>query len=151
MWGFEMDVSKISISRVADPYRPEDRTTIYLRPALTIKRFRPLRQNIAPFLYQTLSAKITYNKFTHIDDRLQRTSFLDWSAGMGIGLGVAWFPWQRVSLSLRQGISLEFKQDDIATAALSNSPQDEPTTVKVLDNTFSLLIPSMRLLALFYF
>ena len=162
MWGFEMDVSSVSASRVSGPVRPpevrdsvtyhppEDRVRLQLRPALTIKRFRSIRSDVAPFWYQTLYGNFSYSRFPQRDEPIRRVR-IHWSAGVRLGLGVAWFPWQRVGLSLRQGIALEFKRDDIGTAALSNSPQDEPTTVKVLDNTFSLLIPSMRLLALFYF
>lgn len=161
MWGFEMDLSSVSASRVSGPrrppevrdgvttYPPEDRVLLRLRPALTIKRFRSVRSEVAPFWYQTLYGNFSYSRFSR-DEPIQRGR-ISWSAGVGLGLGVAWFPWQRVSLSLRQGIALEFKQDDVGTVALYNSPQDEPTTIKVLDNTFSLLVPSMRLLALFYF
>ncbi len=162
MWGFEMDFSHVSASRVSGPVRPpevrdgvtyyplDDRLRIGLRPTLTIKRFSPVRRTVAPFWYQTLYGNFSYLKFPQRDEPIQRGK-INWSAGVGLGFGVAWFPWQRVSLSLRQGIALEFKQEDVGTAALSNSPRDEPTIVKVLDNTFSLLIPSMRLIALFHF
>ena len=162
MWGFEMNVSHVSASRVSGPVRPpevrdgvtynspDDRLIIGLRPALTIKRFRSERRTVAPFWYQTFYGDFSYLKFPQRDDPIQRSK-THWSAGVGLGLGMAWFPWQHIGVSLRQGIAFEFKQNDIGTAALSNSPQDELTTVKVLDNTFSLLIPSMRLLALFYF
>ena len=109
-----------------------------------------MHRTMAPFWYQTLYGNFSYLRFPQRDEPIQRGR-INWSVGVGLGFGVAWFPWQRVSLSLRQGIALEFKRDDIGTAALPNSPEDEPATVKVLDNTFSLLIPSMRLLALFYF
>ena len=114
----------------------DDSIDIHLRPALTIKRFSPLRlkKDVVPFSYQTIYGIVSYWGAPS-NDRLL------WSAGVGLGLGVAWFPFQRVSLSLRQGIELEF--DHI----YFDPPKPD------LDNTykFSLNVPPMQLLALFHF
>ena len=142
MLGLELDISGVSYARLTYPMRTgNDDTgnhgTILLSPAVVIKRFRPLRSGVAPFSYQTIYTDIRYAR-THIGSSEDR---LDWSVGVGLGFGVAWFPWRRVSFSLRQGIELSYKY-------ASNVP---PKPELDHSHRFSLGVPSMRLLALVHF
>lgn len=106
MWGFEMSFSTIEAAwqRYTDR-NPETVTMVIgrLRPSIILKQFSPLRDDVAPFLYQTASASINRYSLSSYEDQSLR-----WSIGAGLGIGVAWFPFKRVSLWLRQGTYLQF-------------------------------------------
>ncbi len=105
----------------------EDRDAYLFRSTLTIKRFRSLQHDVAPFWYQAISTELAAIKFGGSLEHFKR-------ATAGVGFGMAWFPWQRTSLSLRQGV--EF--------AVERSPGPKSSSSTHLNL-------SMRLLALFHF
>lgn len=139
MLGVEIGTFRFRSSRTSLPDTNRDRNQVLIiNPALTLKRFRPLNQNVAPFSYQTIYGFVDYKKKNSSDRSIT------WSAGVGLGLGVAWFPFQRVSLSLRQGIGLRFMH--YTYDPLPDSP-DPATNTSTLDFHAS----PMQLLALFHF
>lgn len=139
MLGLEMNVSTASTAQVKRNERNEDRSSIGINAALTIKRLRPLRWSLAPFLYQTLYGTVARSKSP-------AQYSMQWSAGVGLGLGALWFPGQRVSLSLRQGLALELRNSKEESNFF-----DSPKAKLEEFSQFSIVVPSMRLVALFHF
>lgn len=140
MFGVEIETLGLSNSRISfNDKSIEDRenTGINISSALTLKRFRPMRWDLSPFSYQTLYGDIRY---ANVSTKGESTT---WSAGAGLGLGVAWFPFKRVSLSLRQGFALELKRHRLDPSPSSESHSNA--------STLALMASPMRLLALFHF
>lgn len=141
MFGVEIETLRLSNSRTSSNdkrIKNYEKTGINISSALTLKRFRPMRWDLSPFSYQTLYGELRYaNENT-------KGEFTTWSVGAGLGLGVAWFPFKRVSLSLRQGFALKLKRRGLAP-----SPSAEPHSNYY--NTIDFMASPMRLLALFHF
>lgn len=142
MWGFEMRLSTIETAwqRYTDR-NPETVEMVVgrLRPSIILKQPSPLRDDVAPFFYQTASASIDYFNLSSYEGADRR-----WSVGAGLGIGVAWFPFKRVSLWLRQGAELEFRS--VSTGGPPNSTDDFEG-----EKRLSLSFRSMRLYALVQF
>ena len=140
MFGVEIETLGLSNSRISfNDKSIEDHanTGINIGSALTLKRFRPMRWELSPFSYQTLYGDIRY---ANVSTKGESTT---WSVGAGLGLGVAWFPFKRVSLSLRQGFAFELRRH-----RLDSSRSSEPHSNT---NTLALMASPMRLLALLHF
>ena len=151
MWGFEVGAGRFSTGRRSYTDHNSEDTHFFVNPSLTFKQFRPLRHDIAPFWYQTIGVAVTYRERPEVIVRenpkeksyakILGEDFRRWSADAGVGFGVAWFPFKRVSLSLRQGIRLW----------VSRSSHDPPE--QDLKNTRDVFLSfsPMRLLALIHF
>jgi hypothetical protein len=142
MFGVEVEALGLSNTRRNfndESVKDSENTGINITSALTLKRFRPMRWELSPFSYQTLYGDIRY---ANISAKGKSTT---WIAGAGLGLGVVWFPFKRVSLSLRQGFALEIKRNRVDPDPFF-SPESHSNA-----NTFAFTAPPMRLLALFHF
>ena len=92
----------------AGPRERDQRYTslkLQLRP--TFKRYRPLRHRVAPYFYAQALGGFT-------DGREEESWYLDTTTtsrvelGVGLGLGADWFPFKRVSIGGRTGLSLRY-------------------------------------------
>ena len=80
--------------------RRYQRLCLEFRP--TLKRYRPLRDGIAAYVYGQGLAGFWGMK----RDRDDSVSMID--LGVGLGLGVDWFPLQRISVGGRTGLSTSY-------------------------------------------
>ena len=81
----------------------------YLRLQLSpaIKKYRPLKNRISPFTYGRVEARFSgYNR--NYDQDSQRVSS-EGRIGIGFGLGIEWFPFQRIGLGGQTGLSLGYR------------------------------------------
>ena len=81
--------------------RHYQRLCLAFRP--TLKRYRPLRDGIAAYVYGQGLAGFWGMKR---EDRDDSVSMID--LGVGLGLGVDWFPLQRISVGGRTGLSMSY-------------------------------------------
>ena len=97
MWGFEMNYSVVERAWQRYTDGNSTLTLVSIHPSLTFKQFvGPLRHDVAPFLYQTVHTKVN--------------NWDDWpDVGATLGVGAMWCPFKRVSLAIRQGVTLEFQ------------------------------------------
>ena len=140
MFGVEIETLGLSNSQTSfndKSIEDHENTGINISSALTLKRFRPMRWEVSPFSYQTLYGDIRY---ANVSTKGESTT---WSAGAGLGLGVAWFPFKRVSLSLRQGFALELRRHHLSPSSEPHRPSNT--------STLALTVSPMRLLALVHF
>lgn len=83
--------------------------SVELRP--TLKRYRPLRDGIAAYVYgQGLGGFSGSSRDDGGSTRETSTSMID--LGVGLGLGVDWFPLERISVGGRTGLSLSYSFGD---------------------------------------
>ncbi len=114
MWGFEMGYS--SVDHAWQRYSDENSTLTLLGiyPSLTFKRFvGPLRHDVAPFLYQTVYTNVAYRRE------------ISWDVGTTFGVGALWCPFKRVSLAIRQGVTLQFQSKPGPFYDLTSLPESE--------------------------
>lgn len=81
------------------------RLSLEFRP--TLKRYRPLRDGIAAYVYGQGLGGFSGSRADH---RESSTSMID--LGVGLGLGVDWFPLKRISVGGRTGLSLSYSFGD---------------------------------------
>lgn len=139
IWGFEMGLAAVEAAWQRYTDRNSEMVVGRIRPSITLKQLSPLRDDIAPFLYQTVSARIDRFSLSSREDQDMR-----WSVGAGLGIGVAWFPFKRVSLWLRQGAELKF--ESVSKGGPPNATSDFEG-----EKRLSLSFRSMRLYALVQF
>lgn len=120
--------------------------SLQLRP--TFKRYRPLRHQVAPYFYgQALGG------FTDKDEEywyLDTTIGSMVELGVGLGLGVDWFPFKRVSIGGRTGLSLRYgfgESKRWVESSTSGEFRKYPSTDREL--SFEILRPELT--ALVYF
>ncbi len=81
----------------------------YLRLQLspTIKHYRPLKNGIAPFTYGRVEAGFSgYRRDYSLNSQHGSSGG---HIGIGLGLGVEWFPFQRISLGGQTGLRLGYR------------------------------------------
>lgn len=78
---------------------------LQLRP--TIKRYRPLRNGIAPYVYYQALGGFSGSRREDLEPFRERSSSMI-ELGVGLGLGVDWFPLKRISVGGRTGLSLRY-------------------------------------------
>ena len=89
---------------------------LQLRP--TIKHYRPLHDRIAPFTYGQIEAGFGgYKRDTEPHE--QYTSRRG-NIGIALGLGIEWFPFQRISLGGQTGLSLGYRYSQSDTRGDTN-------------------------------
>ena len=78
-----------------------------LRP--TIKHYRPMHDRVAPFVFYQAHAgfSASWSRLPDIDPETQRIRTKS-DLGIALGLGVSWFPFQRISLSGQTGLDLSY-------------------------------------------
>lgn len=129
-----------------DPWsdRQSHRLRLELRP--TLKRYRAQRNRVAPYLYYQGLAGFSGHRSEH-GDREASSSMVN--LGVGLGLGVDWFPFQRVSIGGRTGMNLSYRFGEL-TGSVTRSP-GEVERVPSTDRTLSLRTLRTDLTALVYF
>ena len=80
--------------------------SLWLQLSPTIKQYRPLNQQIAPFTYCQFEAG--FSGFKRDDGLDFQNGSSGGNIGVALGLGVEWFPFQRISLGGQTGLSLGY-------------------------------------------
>ena len=120
--GLEVGVSWSYADSTANADDPDPTTLqthslrLHLRP--TIKHYRPLHDRIAPFTYGQVDAAFSGSKRDSDPHTQQGGSY--GSIGLALGLGVEWFPFQRISLGGRTGLSLGYHYSQYDTRGYNN-------------------------------
>ena len=91
---------------------------LYLQLRPTIKHYRPLHDRVAPFMYGQVDAGFRGYK-QDSDPHTQRGSSSG-NIGLALGLGVEWFPFQRISLGGQTGLSLDYRYRQSDTRGYNN-------------------------------
>lgn len=115
--GLEIDVSFHYSDRTSDDLENLDRNdtrsqsrylSLQLRP--TVKHYRPMHDRVAPFVFYQAHAGFSRSWARHeeIGSRMTRSTRNNSDLGIALGLGVDWFPFQRISLSGQTGLDLSY-------------------------------------------
>ncbi len=120
--------------------RRYQRLCLEFRP--TLKRYRPLRDGIAAYVYGQGLAGFWGMK----RDRDDSVSMID--LGVGLGLGVDWFPLQRISVGGRTGLSMSY---GFGESSRSSSLPGEVDTYLSTDRALYLRAFVSKVTALVYF
>ncbi len=120
--GLEVGVSWSYADSTANADTPYPTTLqdhyLSLRLGPTIKHYRPLHDRIAPFTYgQVIAGFRGYKR--DIDLYRQRGSSSG-NIGLALGLGVEWFPFQRISLGGQTGLNLGYRYAQYDTRGDNN-------------------------------
>jgi len=103
IWGLEVDYS-LAERAWRQSTDNSTLTIVSVRPSLVFKQLRPMRRDVAPFLYQAIYTGIHYMKTS------PEAGDTNWDVGATLGVGAMWFPVKQVSLVVRQGVTLEFQE-----------------------------------------
>ena len=119
--GLEVGVSWSYADSTANADDPDPTTlqnhylSLQLRP--TIKHYRPLHDRIAPFTYgQSIAGFRGHKRDIRVTYRQRGSS--SGNIGLALGLGVEWFPFQRISLGGQTGLSLGYRYGQYDTRRL---------------------------------
>ena len=85
---------------------PITRHSLRLQLSPTFKQYRPLNEQIAPFTYCRFTAG--FSGFLRDDGLDFQNGSSVGNMGAALGLGVEWFPFQRVSLGGQTGIGMDY-------------------------------------------
>ena len=117
--GLEIDVSSYYSEYTFDDPENLDRHNsqfqhrslrLQLRP--TIKHYRPLHDQVAPFVfYQAHAGFSVWDRQEEIGSMMTQSTRSNSDLGIALGLGVDWFPFQRISLSGQTGLDLSYLYD----------------------------------------
>ena len=117
--GLEIDVSsrysEYTSEDLDNPDRNDSRSQsrslrLQLRP--TIKHYRPMHDRVAPFVfYQAHAGFSVWDRQEEIGSRMTQSTRSNSDLGIALGLGVAWFPFQRISLSGQTGLDLSYRSN----------------------------------------
>ena len=134
----------------AGPRKRDQRyTTLKLQLRPTFKRYGPLRHRVAPYFYaQGLGS--------FMDGREEESWYLDTTTtsmvelGVGLGLGADWFPFKRISIGGRTGLSLRYGFGE-SRRWVESSTSGEFRKYPSTDRELSFKILRSELTALVYF
>lgn len=115
--GLEIDFSSYYSDRTSEDLDNPDRydsqsqsrsLRLQLRP--TIKHYRPLHDQVAPFVFYQAYAGFSgfWDRQEEIGSRMTQHTRSSSDLGIALGLGVDWFPFQRISLSGQTGLDLSY-------------------------------------------
>lgn len=115
--GLEIDVSSYYSDRTSDDLENLDRNDtqsryhslrLQLRP--TIKHYRPMHDRVAPFVFYQAYAGFSgfWDRQEESGSRMTQYTRSSSDLGIALGLGVDWFPFQRISLSGQTGLDLSY-------------------------------------------
>ena len=117
--GLEIDFSLYHSDRTSDDLENLDRNDtqsqyrslrLQLRP--TIKHYRPLYDQVAPFVfYQAHAGFSVWDRQEEIGSMMTQSTRSNSDLGIALGLGVDWFPFQRISLSGQTGLDLSYRSN----------------------------------------
>ncbi|MCE2448268.1 MAG: hypothetical protein J4F35_07760 [Candidatus Latescibacteria bacterium] len=119
--GLEVGVSWSYADSTLDADDPDPTTlqrhylSLQLRP--TIKHYRPLHDRIAPFTYGQVEAGFRGSKR---DSPFTQHGSSSGNIGLALGLGVEWFPFQRISLDGQTGLRLGYRYSQSDTRGYNN-------------------------------
>ena len=92
--------------------------SLYLRLRPTIKHYRPLHDRVAPFMYGQVDAGFSGLKWDF--DPSTQYGGSSGSVGIALGLGIEWFPFQRISLGGQTGLRLGYRYSQFDTRGDNN-------------------------------
>ena len=115
--GLEIDISSYYSDRTSEDLENLDRNDtqsqyrslrLQLRP--TIKQYRPMHDRVAPFVFYQAHASFYgfWDRQEEIGSRMTQRTRSRSDLGIALGLGVDWFPFQRISLSGQTGLDLSY-------------------------------------------
>ena len=115
--GLEIDVSSYYSEYTFDDPENFDRDNtqfrslrLQLRP--TIKHYRPLHDQVAPFIFYQAHADFYFlDRQSDIKSGIRPFRADERDLGIALGLGADWFPFQRISLSAQTGLDLSYLYD----------------------------------------
>ena len=112
--GLEVGVSWSYADSTADAddlaSEPITQHSLRLQLSPTFKKYRPLNKQIAPFTYCRFKAG--FSGFKREDGLDYQNGSSVGNIGIALGLGVDWFPFQRISLGGQTGIGLDYYYRD---------------------------------------
>lgn len=118
--GLEIDVSARYSEYTSDdldnPNRYDTRSQhrslrLQLRP--TIKHYRPLHDQVAPFIFYQAHADFYFrDRQSDINSGIRLFRADERDLGLALGLGADWFPFQRISLSTQTGLGLSYRYEE---------------------------------------
>ena len=80
---------------------------LQLRP--TIKQYRPMHDRVAPFVFYQVHADFSFwDRQEESGSRMTQSTSSNKDLGIALGLGVEWFPFQRISLNGQTGLDLSY-------------------------------------------
>ena len=83
---------------------------LQLRP--TVKQYRPMHDRVAPFVFYQVHADFSvWDRQEETGPRMTQSTRSNSDLGIALGLGVAWFPFQRISLSGQTGLDLSYRSN----------------------------------------
>ncbi|MYA21685.1 MAG: hypothetical protein F4Z30_02345 [Gemmatimonadetes bacterium] len=81
---------------------------LQLRP--TVKQYRPMHDRVAPFVFYQVHADFSvWDRQEETGSRMTQSTNSNSDLGIALGLGVDWFPFQRISLSGQTGLDLNYR------------------------------------------
>ncbi len=106
MWGIELEKLWGVYERIdfGTGFRETKENQSSVRVSLTRKRLRAVNEKVSLFGYQ--SAFFNWDERRWGDRREFGVRYLD--LGLGFGLGVFWYPADRIGIALRQGLEFDF-------------------------------------------
>ena len=120
--GLEVGISWSYADSTANADAPDPTTfqthSLYLRLHPTIKHYRPLHDRVAPFMYGQVQAGFAGSKRDSDPDTQRGGSSGD--IGIALGLGIEWFPFQRISLGGQTGLRLGYRYIQSDTRGYNN-------------------------------
>ena len=118
--GLEIDVSSYYSEYTLDDPENFDRDNtqfqyrslrLQLRP--TIKHYRPLHDQVAPFIFYQAHADFYFrDRQSDINSGIRLFRAYERDLGLALGLGADWFPFQRISLSAQTGLGLSYRYEE---------------------------------------
>ena len=118
--GLEIDISSYYSEYTFDDPENLDRDNsqfqyrslrLQLRP--TIKHYRPLHDQVAPFIFYQAHADFYFlNRQSDINSGIRPFRADEGDLGLALGLGADWFPFQRISLSCQTGLGLSYHYEE---------------------------------------
>ena len=117
--GLEIDFSLYYSERTYDDLENLDRNdtqsqyrSLWLQLRPTVKHYRPLHDQVAPFVFYQVHADFSvWDRQEETGSRMTQSTRSNSDLGIALGLGVAWFPFQRISLSGQTGLDLSYRSN----------------------------------------
>ena len=112
--GLEIDVSSYYSEYTFDDPENFDRDntqfrSLRLQLSPTIKHYRPLHDQVAPFIFYQAHADFYFlDRQSDIKSGIRPFGADERDMGIALGLGADWFPFQRISLSGQTGLDLSY-------------------------------------------
>ncbi len=117
--GLEIDFSLYRSDHTSDDLGNRDRNdtqsqyrSLWLQLRPTIKQYRPMHDRVAPFVFYQAHADFSvWDRQEETGSRMTQSTRSNSDLGIALGLGVDWFPFQRISLSGQTGLDLSYRSN----------------------------------------